>query len=113
MQLVGFDCDTHAKLSGYCSSKEAVMIKKHQINYTMAHTYALVVLRQIAVTSKRLHVLHVTFIQPLLFLPLFVFFLNCILLINIFSVSLSARFRSIANLLHLSLHFKSAILQPY
>ena len=28
MQLVGFDCDSHAKLSGCCSSKEAVMIKK-------------------------------------------------------------------------------------
>ena len=88
MRLVGFDCDSHAKLSGCCSSKEAVMIKKYQINYTMAHTSALVVLHQIAVFSKLLRVLQVTFIQPLSFLPLFVFFLNCILLINIFSVSL-------------------------
>ena len=31
MRLVGFDCDSHAKLSGCCSSKEAVMIKKCQI----------------------------------------------------------------------------------
>ena len=31
MRLVGFDCDSHAKLSGCCSSKEAVVIKKCQI----------------------------------------------------------------------------------
>ena len=31
MRLVGFDCDNHAKLSGCCSSKEAVVIKKCQI----------------------------------------------------------------------------------
>ena len=31
MRLVGFDCDSHAKLSGCCSSKEAVMFKKCQI----------------------------------------------------------------------------------
>ena len=31
IRLVEFDCDSHAKLSGCCSSKEAVMIKKCQI----------------------------------------------------------------------------------
>ena len=73
----------------------------------MAHTSALVVLHQIAVFSKLLRVLQVTFIQPLSFLPLFVFSLTAFFL-SLSSLSLSARLRSVANLLHRS---KSAMLQ--